>query len=67
MGVTVIPSHISVAWCYVFNADVKITSIRDVGTPDHPIAAANVKLEYRLKGLNVFQETKSFDVRGDGY
>ncbi|UJR34952.1 hypothetical protein I4U23_027730 [Adineta vaga] len=64
--VTIIPSRISVAWAYVFNASVKIESIHNVGTRDEPIAAAHVELHYRLAGLNTVERTESFHVRGDG-
>ncbi|CAF0883379.1 unnamed protein product [Rotaria sp. Silwood1] len=64
--VTVIPSRISVAWGFVFNASVQIASVHNVGTRDEPIAAVHVELHYRLAGLNVVERTESFHVRGDG-
>ncbi|CAF2943327.1 unnamed protein product [Rotaria sp. Silwood2] len=64
--VTVIPSRISVAWGFIFNASVQIASVHNVGTRDEPIAAAHVELHYRLVGLNVVERTESFHVRGDG-
>ncbi|CAF3591772.1 unnamed protein product [Rotaria sp. Silwood1] len=65
-GITVVPSRITVAWCYVFNANVEITSIRNVGTSDNPIAAAHIELKYQLKALSRVEGTTSFDVKGDG-
>ncbi|CAF2634530.1 unnamed protein product [Rotaria sp. Silwood2] len=65
-GITVVPSRTSVAWCYVFNAKVEITSVRNVGTSDNPVAAAHVELKYQLKGLSRVEGTTSFDVKGDG-
>jgi hypothetical protein len=64
--VTVIPSRISVAWGFVFNASVQIASVHNLGTRDDPIAAAHVELHYRLTGLNVVERTESFHVTGDG-
>ena len=64
--VTIIPSRISVAWGFVFNASVQITSVHNVGTRDEPIAAAYVELHYRLAGLNIVERTESFHVKGDG-
>ncbi|CAF1431267.1 unnamed protein product [Rotaria magnacalcarata] len=65
-GITVTPSCTIVAWCYVFNANVEITSVRNVGTSDNPIAAAHVELKYQLKALSRVEGTVSFDVKGDG-
>jgi hypothetical protein len=64
--VTVIPSRISVAWGFVFNANVQIASVHNIGTNDNPIAAAHVELNYRLAGLNIVERTESFHVTGDG-
>ncbi|CAF3433041.1 unnamed protein product [Rotaria socialis] len=64
--VTVIPSRISVAWGFTFNASIQIASVHNVGTRDDPIAAVNLELHYRLEGLNVVERTESFHVRGDG-
>jgi hypothetical protein len=64
--VTIIPSRISVAWGFVFNAGVQIVSANNVGTRDDPIIAALVQLKYRLAGLNTIERTESFYVRGDG-
>lgn len=64
--VTIIPSRLSVAWGFVFNASVQIASVHNVGTRDNPIAAAHVELHYRLQGLNVVERTESFHVKGDG-
>ncbi|CAF3447620.1 unnamed protein product [Rotaria sp. Silwood2] len=65
-GITVVPSRTTVAWCYVFNANVEITSVRNVGTSDNPVAAAHVELKYQLKALSRAEGTTSFDVKGDG-
>ena len=65
-GITIIPSRTDVAWFYVFNANVEIVSVRNVGTKDNPIAAAQVELTYRLKGLNFAERRASFDIKGDG-
>ncbi len=64
--VTIVPSRISVAWGFVFNADVQIVSVHNIGTRDNPIAAANVALHYRLTGLNIVERTETFHVSGDG-
>ncbi|CAF1235555.1 unnamed protein product [Adineta ricciae] len=64
--VTIVPSRISVAWAYVFNASVHVVSVYNVGTRDEPIAAAHIELCYRLAGLNTVERTESFHVRGDG-
>lgn len=64
--ITISPSRLSVAWGFVFNANVQVTSVHNVGTRDEPIAAAHVELSYRLKGLNMVERTESFYVRGDG-
>ncbi|CAF4166023.1 unnamed protein product, partial [Rotaria sordida] len=65
-GITVVPSRTTIAWCYVFNANVEITSIRNVGTSDDPVAAAHVELKYQLKALSRVEGTTSFDIKGDG-
>lgn len=64
--VTIIPSRVSVAWGFVFNASVQIASIHNVGKREDPIAAIHVELHYRLAGLNTIERTESFHVRGDG-
>jgi hypothetical protein len=64
--VTIIPSRISVAWAFKFNASIQIGSIHNVGTAEDPIAAVHVELYYRLVGLNTIERTESFHVRGDG-
>ncbi len=63
---TIVPSRISVAWGFVFNASVQITSVHNTGTRDNPIAAAHVELHYRLSGLNIVERTETFHVTGNG-
>ena len=64
--VTIVPSRISVAWGFVFNANVKVTSVQNIGTREDPIAAAYIELHYRLSGLNVVERTETFHVAGNG-
>jgi hypothetical protein len=63
---TIVPTRISVAWGFVFNASVQINSVYNTGTHDEPVAAAQIELRYRLKGLNIVESTESFFVTGDG-
>jgi hypothetical protein len=64
--ITVVPSRISVAWAFTFNASVHIGFAHNVGTRDQPIAAAHVELHYQLVGLNKVNRIETFHVRGDG-
>jgi hypothetical protein len=64
--VTIIPSRISVAWGFVFSANVQIASVNNFGTREDPIAGASVELHYRLAGLNIVERTETFHVTGDG-
>jgi hypothetical protein len=65
-NVTIIPTFVSVGWGFKFNADVQVSSVRNVGTHDRPVAAVTIDQHYRLIGLNTVQRTDSFEVRGDG-
>ena len=64
--VTIVPSRVSVAWGFVFNASVQIGNAYNTGTADDPIAALPIDLHYRLVGLNTIERTESFHVTGDG-
>lgn len=64
--VTIVPSRIFVAWGFVFNASVQISSVHNIGTIDQPIAAADIDIHYRLTGLNTVERTESFHVTGKG-
>jgi hypothetical protein len=64
--VTVTPTRVFVSWGYKFNADVQISSVRNVGSQDRPIAAVLIDQHYQLIGLNTVEGTDSFELRGDG-
>lgn len=64
--VTIVPSKVSVAWGFVFNASVQIGSVYNTGTVEDPIAVLPIDLHYRLVGLNTIERTESFHVTGDG-
>ncbi|CAF0921099.1 unnamed protein product [Didymodactylos carnosus] len=64
--ITIIPTHVYVAYGFKLDASINIPSINNVGTLEEPIAAAYVELKYRLTGMNSIEKTESFFVKGNG-
>jgi len=69
-AVAVIPSMAQVAWGYKFymSAAVPDSTIANVGTDNDPIAAMQLKLNWRMATvLKVIDGTSVYYVQGDGY
>ena len=64
---TIVPTRLSVAWAFAFDASVKISSVYNTGSHADPLAGAQIDLHYRLKGLNTVERTESFFVTADGH
>ena len=66
-GVNIIPSNIAVAWGYKFDCKSELMAISNMGTMDHPVAAATIQLDYTTS--TPIKESRSsiiFHVIGDG-
>jgi len=69
-GVTIIPAGVNVAWGYRFSlaAAVPDSTITNVGTSKDPLAALQVKLDWKISTvLKESNGTSVYYIQGDGY
>jgi hypothetical protein len=65
--VTAVPLNVSVFWGYVFNSEIQIPNIVNVGSHENPVAGMEVLLKWQVKSILKHTEgSKSFFVQGDG-
>ena len=63
----VIPKKVDVLWGYNLDVNVDIPNIYNVATPENPLAAITIDVNYKVSTiLRSTAYTKSFEVRGDG-
>ncbi|OGS06648.1 MAG: hypothetical protein A2270_01335 [Elusimicrobia bacterium RIFOXYA12_FULL_51_18] len=69
-GVTIIPAGVDVSWGYRFSlaAAVPDSTITNVGTSKDPLAAMQVKLDWKIStALKASNGTSVYYIQGDGY
>ncbi len=63
----VIPTKVDVLWGYNLDVNVDIPNIYNVATPENPLAAITIDVNYKVSTiLRSTAYTKTFEVRGDG-
>lgn len=61
------PAILNVAWGYKFNASGEALNITNVGTPESPMAAMEIRLNWSVDSvMRHMQESVRFYIRGDG-
>lgn len=64
---TILPTNIHVAYGFVFDANVSIPSVFNMGTKAKPIAGMQMDINWKIHGVipvNVVQRTESYHVSG---
>lgn len=65
-NITIIPTHVSVAWGFTLTAQVTVPSVINQGSTSNPVAGATINLNYKLSALNTQESMESFFVNGNG-
>jgi hypothetical protein len=66
--VSIVPTDLSVAWGYTFDAKVKIENVTNAGTQDSPMGAIQLSLNWGVKTVLKYNEVReNYYVRGDGH
>jgi hypothetical protein len=63
----VVPQMIGVSWGFSFNASSELASITNHGTPEKPLAGADLEISYRLRSVvKEIRSKHSLHLTGDG-
>ena len=64
----VVPTTVDVLWGYNLDVSVEVPAVVDLSTQTDPLASINLDVKYKISTvLRSYSETKSFEVRGDGF
>lgn len=65
-NITVAPASIEVSWGFKFTSSVKIPLALNIGTTVDPVAGLELSIQWRVKSLNVSQQSINLFVDGTG-